>query len=53
MTTQFDDNTVFQPGEYDPFPQPQTIPAGWDVSVFNTELEAAGSADDLTETETH
>jgi hypothetical protein len=53
MTTNFEEEIVVQPMERDPFPQPQTIPAGWDVSEFYTRLEAAGAADDLTETESH
>ena len=54
MTTQYEDETVFQPPmEHDPFPQPQTIPAGWDVSVFNDRLEAAGSAEELSDTQSN
>lgn len=53
MTTQFEDKDVVQPVEYDPFPQPQTIPAGWDVSVLFCELETTGTVEDLVETESH
>ena len=51
MTAQFEDETVIQPMGYDPFPQPQTIPAGWDVSVFSQELETASASEDLAETD--
>jgi hypothetical protein len=32
MNTQDDNRDVFQSQNFDPFPQPQTIPAGWDLS---------------------
>jgi len=32
MTTQNEDRDVFQSQYFDPFPQPQTIPSGWDLS---------------------
>ena len=32
MDTQDDNRDVFQSQYFDPFPQPQTIPAGWDLS---------------------
>jgi hypothetical protein len=51
MTAQFEDEKVVQPVGYDPFPQPQTIPAGWDVSEFFSELEVSTMADDPVETE--
>jgi len=51
MTAQFEEDAVIQPMGYDPFPQPQTIPAGWDVSVLSNELETAGPVDDLAETD--
>lgn len=34
MTTQDDDRDVSQSQYFDPFPQPQTIPAGWDLSAL-------------------
>ena len=51
MTTQFEDETDSQPEGYDPFPQPQTIPAGWDVSVLFSEPDAADIVDVLAETD--
>ena len=32
MNTQDEDRDVFQSHCFDPFPQPQTIPSGWDLS---------------------
>jgi len=32
MNTQDEDRDVFQSQYFDPFPQPQTIPSGWDLS---------------------
>lgn len=32
MTTQNEDQDVFRTHGFDPFPEPQTIPSGWDVS---------------------
>ncbi len=32
MNTQNDDRDMFEFQSFDPFPQPQTIPAGWDLS---------------------
>ena len=52
MTTQFEDETVSQPEGYDPFPQPQTIPAGWDVSVLFSEPDTADIVEVLAETDT-
>ena len=52
MTTQFEDETVSQPEGYDPFPQPQTIPAGWDVSELFSEPDALDVVEGLAETDT-
>lgn len=52
MTTQFEDKTLIQSEEYDPFPQPQTIPEGWDVSVLMFELKTVRLVEELTETDT-
>ena len=32
MTTQDEDQDTAHTSAYDPFPQPQTIPSGWDLS---------------------
>lgn len=34
MTTQNEERDVFQPHSFEPFPEPQTIPAGWDTSTI-------------------
>lgn len=34
MTTQDEERDVFQTHCFDPFPEPQTIPSGWDTSAF-------------------
>jgi hypothetical protein len=39
MNTPNEDRDIFQPESFDPFPQPQTIPAGWDLSGLFPELE--------------
>jgi uncharacterized protein YbdZ (MbtH family) len=51
MTTQIEDETVSQPEDYDPFPQPQTIPAGWDVSVLFSDPDVADVVEVLAETD--
>ncbi|MEW6285786.1 MAG: hypothetical protein AB1509_06135 [Chloroflexota bacterium] len=30
---------------FDPFPEPQTVPSGWDVSVFYAAPSAASSSE--------
>ena len=34
MTTQNEDQDFVQTDWFDPFPEPHTIPAGWDISKF-------------------
>jgi len=34
MTTQNEERDVFQTHCFEPFPEPQTIPAGWDTSTL-------------------
>ncbi len=34
MTTQNEERDVFQTHCFDPFPEPQTIPSGWDLSAL-------------------
>ena len=31
-----DQDMTFQTAAYNPFPEPQTIPSGWDVSEFTS-----------------
>jgi hypothetical protein len=39
MTTQDEDRDIVQNSAYNPFPEPQTIPSGWDTSGFFSETE--------------
>jgi len=47
MNTQNENQDAAQNSAYNPFPQPQTIPAGWDTSVFasvsQNDVEAVSS----------
>jgi len=40
MTTNQNENKDVQPHCSDPFPQPQTIPVGWDLSTLLSTTEA-------------
>jgi hypothetical protein len=55
MTTQNEDRDVLQPHSFDPFPQPQTIPSGWDLSglLSTSEPASAQQAADTAETESN
>jgi len=46
MTTQNEDRDVFATHCFDPFPEPQTIPAGWDTSVFSAPQPASVMEED-------
>lgn len=48
MNTQDENQDTVQTSAYNPFPEPQTIPAGWDTSVF---LSAPESVSDKQEEE--
>lgn len=53
MTNQDEDRDVFQSQYFDPFPEPQTIPSGWDISVLMSTPQPVSVqvADDSAETE--
>ena len=55
MTTQNEDRDVFQTHCFDPFPEPQTIPAGWDLSTLLSTAEPVfvQQADDSSDTESN
>ncbi len=55
MTTQNEDRDVFQSQCFDPFPEPRTIPSGWDISVFFSapKTDSVTDSDSSTENETH
>jgi len=50
MTAQNENRDVFQSHCFDPFPEPQTIPYGWDASGFFSAPQTDSVTD---ETETH
>ena len=43
MNTQNENMDVVQSHCFDPFPEPQTIPAGWDTSAFDVTSVAASA----------
>ncbi|MBK8824748.1 MAG: hypothetical protein IPN58_19690 [Anaerolineales bacterium] len=51
MNTQDENRDIDHNSAYNPFPEPQTIPAGWDMSAFLSTPEPAPvqEADDSTE----
>ena len=51
MNTQDGDRDVFQSQFFDPFPQPQTIPSGWDLSGLfpASQIDSEQPADDYAE----
>jgi hypothetical protein len=52
MTTQDENQDTVRPSAYNPFPEPQTIPSGWDTSVFFSAPDSAEEEeDDSTESE--
>ena len=53
MTTQDEDRDIVQNSAYNPFPEPQTIPSGWDTSGFFSAPATAPiqAADDSAESE--
>ena len=51
MNTQDEDRDVFQSYCFDPFPQPQTIPSGWDLSGLTSTPQADSDVDEDDATE--
>ena len=51
MNTQDENQEIVRSSAYNPFPEPQTIPAGWDTSVFSsaTETDSSMEEDDSAE----
>jgi hypothetical protein len=51
MNTQDEDRDIVQSQYFDPFPEPQTIPSGWDISELLSAPEPAPvtEADDSAE----
>ena len=40
MNTQDENQDNVRSSAYNPFPEPQTIPSGWDISVFASASES-------------
>jgi hypothetical protein len=55
MTTQDEDQDIVYSSAYNPFPEPQTIPSGWDTSgFFSTPAPASTqAADDSADSESY
>jgi hypothetical protein len=52
MNAQDEKQDIVQTSAYNPFPEPQTIPSGWDTSTFSTPpTDSVEKAKDLTERE--
>ena len=46
MTTQDEDQDAVHSSAFDPFPQPQTIPSGWDLSGLLPTPQSAPAVDE-------
>ena len=46
MNTHNEEQEVFQNSAYNPFPEPQTIPAGWDLSEMLSTPQATSEIDE-------
>ena len=55
MDAQNEDRDVFENSAYNPFPEPQTIPSGWDTSGFysTSQADSIEQADDSAESESN
>jgi hypothetical protein len=55
MNTQDENRDIVQTSAYNPFPEPQTIPSGWDTSGFFSAAEPAPvtESDTASEIENH
>jgi hypothetical protein len=51
MNTQQEDHEVTNNSAYNPFPEPQTIPSGWDTSTFSFEPQTDSDMDEKDSTE--
>jgi hypothetical protein len=51
MNTQDENQDIVYSSAYNPFPEPQTIPSGWDTSVFSSapQPDSASEAEDVAE----
>ena len=46
MNTNHEDQDVSDNSAYNAFPEPQTIPSGWDTSVFSFKLQSDSDVDE-------
>lgn len=46
MDTNNEDREVAESSAYNPFPEPQTIPSGWDTSTFSFMPQTASEMDE-------
>lgn len=51
MNTQNEDHEVTHNTAYNPFPEPRTIPSGWDTSTFFSKPQADSDIDEDDSTE--
>jgi hypothetical protein len=51
MTAQDENRDTVHTSAFDPFPQPQTIPSGWDTSGLISDPEPASAMDEEDEAE--
>lgn len=49
MNPQDENQDTIQTSAYNPFPEPQTIPSGWDLSELTSALQTDSDEVDLTE----
>lgn len=49
MNTPNEDQIVTDNSAYNPFPEPQTIPSGWDLSGFESTPQADSDMDEKSE----
>ena len=52
MSTPNEDTNVVQNPIFDPFPEPQTMPSGWDLSGLTPDSQPAPAAPDNDTTDT-
>jgi hypothetical protein len=45
MNTQQEDQDATQNSAYDPFPEPQTIPSGWDTTTLCSQPQSGSDMD--------
>ena len=55
MTTQDEERDVSQSHPFEPFPEPQTIPVGWDTSTLLSPVESVSvqQTDDSSDVESN